>query len=536
MRRIVIFSGTTEGRVLSDALVTRGIPHIVCVATDYGEEVMASDAHREVRVGRMTRAEMETFLAAHASHVYDATHPYATEVSENIRAAAQAAAVPCVRVMRDGTDETGKQNTPNPEQRTSGANIVYRGSAGDCAEYLRHTSGNIFLTTGSKELKRFASDETLRERLVARILPGEESLRLSREAGLSGWQIIAAQGPFSTEFNRAILRDYDIAILVTKESGAAGGYTEKLEAAQCEGVEVVVIARPEETGRTIEDVLREIDRGNMCASGIDRGNMCASEINQDSEQASKQDEALDRVSGMDHGHGSEHVPCQIDLVGVGPGDPALLTGAARAAIDAAELLFGAKRVLAPYADARAVPGYRAEQILPVLLARRPRRAAILFSGDTGFYSGARTLLPRLAEGLDAAGIQHEIHVHPGISSVSYLAAKCSVPYSDAAICSLHGAGGDAAVMEDVMEQIRHHADTFILLSGIDDVRSLGDVLLRSGLDACEVVLAEHLSYPEERIRMLSPAECRRLNKAGLYLALVRKKPEMQGEPGAEELK
>lgn len=90
MKEIVLFAGTTEGRRLSEYLSEAGVAHTVCVATEYGKIVLEEAPGRNIHCGRMNEEQMESFLAqGDYSCVVDATHPYATEVTENIRAAAE---------------------------------------------------------------------------------------------------------------------------------------------------------------------------------------------------------------------------------------------------------------------------------------------------------------------------------------------------------------------------------------------------------------------------------------------------------------
>lgn len=93
MNKVLLFGGTGEGRALAEWMVARDIPHTVCVATEYGETLLPAGA--EAHVGRMDSGEMEALMRAGGySLAVDATHPYAVEVTEHIRAAAEAAACP----------------------------------------------------------------------------------------------------------------------------------------------------------------------------------------------------------------------------------------------------------------------------------------------------------------------------------------------------------------------------------------------------------------------------------------------------------
>lgn len=96
-RRILLFGGTTEGRELTRF----GLPLIYSVATAYGAELVRGAENTEIAVGRMDAAEMEKFIRESGiACVIDATHPYAREARENIRAACAASGTPLMRVQR----------------------------------------------------------------------------------------------------------------------------------------------------------------------------------------------------------------------------------------------------------------------------------------------------------------------------------------------------------------------------------------------------------------------------------------------------
>ena len=124
------------------------------------------------------------------------------------------------------------------------------------AEYLEKTTGNILITTGSKEIAKFS---VVADRALARVQPSEESLELCKNAGIKMKNIICMQGPFSKAFNSALIRELDIKYLVTKCTGKNGGFTEKTEAAKENGVECIIIKRPtDESGMTDSEVEKMI--------------------------------------------------------------------------------------------------------------------------------------------------------------------------------------------------------------------------------------------------------------------------------------
>ena len=90
MKEVLIFAGTTEGRKLSEYLSQAEIRHTACVATEYGEIVLAGSPFMKVHKGRMDEGEIKDFLrAGDYEVVIDATHPYAQAVTQNLKKAAE---------------------------------------------------------------------------------------------------------------------------------------------------------------------------------------------------------------------------------------------------------------------------------------------------------------------------------------------------------------------------------------------------------------------------------------------------------------
>lgn len=246
MKKIFLFGGTTEGRQLSDFLETQQIPAIVFVATSYGESLLQRQYRwLEVRCGRLQKEEMLWQMAQEQPlAVIDATHPYATVVTENIRKACEIAGISYYRVLRP---------------REKAADCHYFTSVSDLMQWLQKTEGVIFSTLGSKELCSFQLLPQYEKRLVARVLPNQEALEQCAKLHLKGRQIIAVQGPFSREMNRQMFLDWQAAVLVTKESGKNGGFSEKIAAAQDCGMKIAVLERPQiEHGLLLEEMEQQI--------------------------------------------------------------------------------------------------------------------------------------------------------------------------------------------------------------------------------------------------------------------------------------
>lgn len=236
---VLVFSGTTEGRVFSRQLAALGAEVLVSVATPLGAEEQGDVSGITVHCGRLAPEEMTALLHGMDLCV-DATHPYAVDATRNIRAACTAAGVEYRRLLR--------AQSPLPA-----GSMTFSGAA-HAAAFLAETTGNVLLTTGAKELAAFAPVEP--ERLFPRVLPTPESIAACEAVHIPHKNIIAMQGPFSYALNRALLEQFTIRFLVTKDGGAAGGFAEKAQAAADTGTQLIVLRRPVEQGETAEQILK----------------------------------------------------------------------------------------------------------------------------------------------------------------------------------------------------------------------------------------------------------------------------------------
>ena len=241
--KILLFAGTGDGHDLALWLAENGIPFTVSVATEYGETLLPEGM--DVHVGRMDVPAMVDLMGRGYTLVVDATHPYAVEVTKNIRAAAEKTGLSYLRLLRrsDGEDQCRRADT-----------------MAAAAEMLLQLPGNVLLTTGSKELHHFALPG-LRERCFPRVLPMVDSLERCLSLGFPPKNIICMQGPFSREMNVATLRQFDIKTLVTKNTGDYGGFREKADAARETGCTLLVVERPVQEAGLYMDEMQETIMG-----------------------------------------------------------------------------------------------------------------------------------------------------------------------------------------------------------------------------------------------------------------------------------
>lgn len=351
--RVLIFAGTTEGRKLTQYLLGKGIDIYVCVATEYGESLLPEGDNLTVSHERMNAEQMEKVIREYKpDYVIDATHPYASEVTENIKEACRMAGKEYLRLIR-GSSET--------------RDCVCVDNIEEAVTFLEHTEGNILAATGSKELGAYTRLKDYEDRVFARVLSLAGVVKKCEDLKITGRHLICMQGPFSTELNLAILKQYDIRWFVTKESGKAGGFPEKCEAAEAAGAKLVVVGRPAvEEGYYLEE---------MC-------------------------EFLRKKLELPQENSPKYR--EVSLVGIGTGGADDFTVRAKKVCREAELIIGAKRMV----QAAALPGqdtfysYRSEEIAAYIKEHPEyRKIAIVFSGDVGFYSGAKKLLSLLNDGV-----------------------------------------------------------------------------------------------------------------------------------------
>lgn len=246
-RPMLVFGGTTEGRTLVEWLSGQEVATTVCSATEYGGSLLPESPCVRSIVDRLDADAMCALMRSEPfACVVDATHPYAAVVSENIKAAANQADVSYLRIVRAEQDVC--------------SDWVVVPDAPSAAAALARMQGNVLLTTGSKDLRIYAEGvPDFAERLYARILPVPDSLNNARNLGYPVDHIIAMQGPFTRELNEALIHMLGIDVMVTKDSGATGGFMEKIEAAEACGITTIVIGRPlHEEGFTLEEMKAEL--------------------------------------------------------------------------------------------------------------------------------------------------------------------------------------------------------------------------------------------------------------------------------------
>jgi len=245
LKKAVVFTGTNEGRKLSIFLAENGIEVAAVIAAEHGSLALPDMPYLYVRKGTLSLEEITELINSY-DYIVDATNPYARTTSENIEEAAKKSGKNVLRLVRPSL-EYGR--------------VIEFSSIEEACSYLDSTSGNIFVTTGSRELFPYTKIGNYKNRVFVRVLPTAEAIKACSDAGFSATNIICMQGPFSENMNVATMEQINAKFIVTKESGKSGGFQEKIDAARKLGASVVLIGRLcKEEGMTLEEIVRYFER------------------------------------------------------------------------------------------------------------------------------------------------------------------------------------------------------------------------------------------------------------------------------------
>ncbi len=231
---ILVVGATGEGRQLIRCLRQAGYQIMTWADSNYGEQLARQDGAVTILTGPFTEANLATLESnRQLKAVIDATLPYPNHVSRTLEAWCQQQQLCYLRFLRAETEL--------PDN-----NLVYQVSSWEeAARTAARLGETIFLTTGTNNLEVFVANPLLKDkRIVVRVLPEHQVIKKCQDLGLTPRDIIAMQGPFSKEINRAMFKACKANVIVTRDAGPAGGTEAKIAAALALKIPLVVIKRP----------------------------------------------------------------------------------------------------------------------------------------------------------------------------------------------------------------------------------------------------------------------------------------------------
>ncbi len=436
-KKALIFAGTTEGRELTDFLSKNEIDVTVSTATEYGESVIETNDY--VKTDSIRGVDNMAERMKEFDVVVDATHPYAVRKSEHIREASETSGIPLIRIIRPDSDDFG-----NP--------MVFP-DIPSAVEYLSGTEGNIFVTTGSNDLSEFTSIPGYKDRVFARVLSLSSVAEKCASLGFEGRNLMLMEGPYGEELNLAMMKHVNARYLVTKDSGSAGGFEDKMSASAKAGVIPIVIGRPaEHEGISVEEAEKKL--AEMFSIAIPKKRR------------------------------------KITIGGIGTGNKESMTLAVIDSVKNSDLVIGAKRMLESFdlSGKKILEEYRSEEILEYVETHPEYgNVTVIMSGDTGYYSGTKKLMSVFKNK------DYDITVLPGISSVSYFFSKLGESWDDVYLTSVHGRD------ENITGLVKRHRRLFTLLNGEESAHEMCRELIEYGLDDVKITIGQDFGTQDERI-------------------------------------
>lgn len=230
---IGLFLGTSEGKEILRQLNEFTHNIYVSAATEYGGEYLKGYSYKHLNITPLTQEEMEKVIDDQdISIMIDATHPYATTVTDNIIAACKEKEILYLRYERPSVVN---QYLPHPD-------IVTVDKYEHLKELLTKVTGTIMNTTGSNNVEKLIT-MNLPNTIIHKVLPTKEVLTKLYDLKIPMKNIVAICGGGSKAFNKALFEEYDAKAVILKDSGKQGKTKEKIEAALEMGIKVFIINR-----------------------------------------------------------------------------------------------------------------------------------------------------------------------------------------------------------------------------------------------------------------------------------------------------
>lgn len=239
---IWILGGTLDARDLVDRLDDFS-NLLVTVVSKEAKDLLPKEL--DVRVGALDKEAMEKFVIDEKIDlILDLTHPFAKEVSQNVKEVAKKKDIQLIRFVRESfkTDPF----------------VEYVNSYQEAASLLENTEGNVLFTIGANKIEDFIPYKK-NQRFIYRVLPTLDSLQKLYDQGVSMKDIVAMMGPFSEDLNISLIKTFDIAITISKEGGPGSGFEDKIKACKKTNTRLIAIKQDEKEGNySLEDIVKII--------------------------------------------------------------------------------------------------------------------------------------------------------------------------------------------------------------------------------------------------------------------------------------
>jgi precorrin-6A/cobalt-precorrin-6A reductase len=221
--RVLILGGTSEANLLAAEAAAAGLDAIYSYA---GRTQVPVNQPLPTRIGGFGGAEGLADLIRQEgfTHVVDATHPFATEISRNALAACATTATPLIALER------------GPWAKTTDDHWIEVDDIAAAVAALPRARANIFLAIGRQHIAPFAARPQ-----------HAYTLRFIDAAGgslpLPDADLIVSRGPFTLAGELEMMRARRIEWIVARNSGGEGARA-KIDAARRLHLPIIMIKRP----------------------------------------------------------------------------------------------------------------------------------------------------------------------------------------------------------------------------------------------------------------------------------------------------
>jgi precorrin-6A/cobalt-precorrin-6A reductase len=249
-KNIMVMAGTRDAaKIIKELSKDNNLYVLATTTTEYGAEIAKSAGAHEVISGKLEENELIELIKIKKIEVLiDATHPFAVNATKNAISTSKSAEIKYIRFER-------------PQMEVPESNLIHKVNSFKEAALKANelTKGRVLHLAGVSTLASVIN-KIDSSRLFARVLPSLDSIKKCFDLGLKQENIIAMQGTYSKDFNRALLEEYEISLIITKESGETGGTISKIDAALELGIQVVLITRPVFPELESEDIFMDFDK------------------------------------------------------------------------------------------------------------------------------------------------------------------------------------------------------------------------------------------------------------------------------------
>ncbi|WP_414469611.1 precorrin-6A reductase [Methanobacterium sp. ACI-7] len=248
---IMVMAGTKDAANIIKKLKSSGnFKLLATTTTEYGAEIAKLAGADEVLSRKLDLKDIINLIKEkNITVLIDATHPFATVATKNA-------------VRASGFTEIDYLRFERPREELIENNLIHK-----VFSFEEAALKALELTNGKTKILHLAGvftldkiiEKTNKDNIYARVLPSLDSIQRCLDLGLRQENIIAMQGTFSKEFNKALMEEYDVSLIITKESGATGGMMPKIDAALELGIQIVLVTRPEIPELNNKDVFTDLN-------------------------------------------------------------------------------------------------------------------------------------------------------------------------------------------------------------------------------------------------------------------------------------